>query len=69
MGDIDLTGAAWRTSTLSGANGDCVEVATNLPHVVPVRDTKDRDGGTLTFPAAAWSAFVTMVKAGDLDRS
>ena len=52
-----MTGARWRKSTKSGGNGgDCVEVADNLPGVVLVRDTKDRDGGTLTFSAAvvAW---------------
>ncbi|MCW3839652.1 DUF397 domain-containing protein [Micromonospora yasonensis] len=55
----DLTGARWRTSTRSSSNGgNCVEVADNLPGVVLVRDSKDRTGGTLTFPPAAWRAFV-----------
>ncbi|XTZ15102.1 DUF397 domain-containing protein [Micromonospora echinospora] len=59
---MDLTGAQWRTSTRSGNNGgDCVEVADNLPGVVLVRDTKNRDGGTLAFPPAAWQAFVATV--------
>jgi hypothetical protein len=29
---------------------------------VLVRDTTDRDGGTLTFPADAWRAFAAKVK-------
>ncbi|WP_329108771.1 DUF397 domain-containing protein [Micromonospora sp. NBC_01699] len=59
----DLTGANWRKSTRSGSTGgNCVEVATNLPGVVGVRDTKDRDGGTLTFGPAAWRAFVGLAK-------
>ncbi|MEU2308283.1 DUF397 domain-containing protein [Streptomyces misionensis] len=48
----------WFTSSYSSNGGNCVEVATNLPGTVPVRDTKDRDAGTLTFSANSWSAFV-----------
>lgn len=59
---MDLTGAAWRKSTRSTPNGgDCVEVADNLPDRVLVRDTKDRDGGTLTFSPTAWHTFVTEI--------
>lgn len=59
---MDMTGAQWRKSTKSGNNGgSCVEVADNLAGVVLVRDTKDRDGGTLTFGPAAWRAFVGQV--------
>ncbi|MFG1882428.1 DUF397 domain-containing protein [Micromonospora sp. NPDC049102] len=61
---MDLTGAQWRKSTKSGNNGGaCVEVADNLPGVVLVRDTKDRDGGTLTFAPQAWRDFVGFARA------
>ncbi|MCX4385556.1 DUF397 domain-containing protein [Micromonospora peucetia] len=60
---MDLAGAQWRKSTKSGNNGgSCVEVADNLPGVVLVRDTKDRDGGTLTFGRGAWHGFVALAK-------
>ncbi|MGC4814362.1 DUF397 domain-containing protein [Micromonospora sp. DT228] len=60
---MDMSGARWRKSTRSGGNGgDCVEVADNLPGVVLVRDTKDRDGGTLTFSPQAWRGFVAMTR-------
>ncbi|MGN9775851.1 DUF397 domain-containing protein [Micromonospora sp. H33] len=58
-----MTRALWRTSTRSGTNGgSCVEVADNLPGVVLVRDSKDRDGGTLRFEPYAWRVFVGAVK-------
>ncbi|WP_330259025.1 DUF397 domain-containing protein [Streptomyces murinus] len=48
----------WFTSSYSDNGGNCVEVATNIPGTVPVRDTKDRDAGTLTFSTDSWSSFV-----------
>ncbi|MGC4857172.1 DUF397 domain-containing protein [Micromonospora sp. DT4] len=60
---MDMTGAQWRKSTKSGGNGgNCVEVSDNLPGVVLVRDTKNRDGGTLSFTPASWRGFVAMAK-------
>jgi Domain of unknown function (DUF397) len=60
---MELNGAAWRKSSYSnGDGGDCVEVAVNLPGIVPVRDSKDPDGPALVFPAGAWSEFIAAVK-------
>lgn len=51
----------WRKSTYSGSNGgDCVEVASAGP--VLVRDTKNPEGGTLTFTADAWQAFTGSIR-------
>ena len=47
----------WRKSSYSGANGgQCVETA--AAGAVLVRDTTDRDGGTLVFTANAWVEFL-----------
>jgi hypothetical protein len=51
----------WRTSSYSsGDGGQCVEVASG--DGVAVRDTKDRDGATLTFTTAAWQAFTKSLR-------
>ncbi|MFI7576558.1 DUF397 domain-containing protein [Micromonospora sp. NPDC049497] len=53
----------WSKSSRSGGNGgSCIEVADNLPGVVLVRDTKDRDGGTLHFAPSSWQSFVGLAK-------
>ncbi|NES16352.1 MULTISPECIES: DUF397 domain-containing protein [Micromonospora] len=60
----------WRKSIRSANEGNCVEVADNLPGVVLVRDSKDRSGPTLTFTSGAWRGFLTAVPgSGDLDPS
>ncbi|MFE9405942.1 DUF397 domain-containing protein [Streptomyces sp. NPDC006530] len=59
--------ARWRKSTHSGGSGgDCLEVRDDVPHIVPVRDSKTAPHGpTLVFRAATWSAFIDNVKASN----
>ncbi|WP_188284756.1 DUF397 domain-containing protein [Streptomyces sp. CBMA29] len=60
----------WHKSSYSSSNGgDCVEVATNCPNAVPVRDSKDPHGPTLTFTPTAWTAFLTTLKSHHLPTS
>jgi hypothetical protein len=47
----------WRKSSFSGQNGSCVETASNTGAVL-VRDTTNRNGGTLSFTADAWQTFL-----------
>jgi hypothetical protein len=52
----------WRKSSYSSNGGEaCVETAGGGA-VVLVRDTANRDGGTLAFSAEAWQAFVTSLR-------
>ncbi len=64
----DLSGAIWRKSTRSSANGDCVEVADNLPGPVAVRDSKNAAGPALRFARSDWASFVSAVRDGEFDR-
>jgi Domain of unknown function (DUF397) len=49
----------WRTSSYSNdSGGDCVELASDSG-VVAVRDTKNRDGGALSFTTEAWREFIS----------
>lgn len=57
----------WQTSSFSGDNGACVEVAFTPDHGVGVRDTKDRSKPPHFYTAAEWNAFVAGVKAGEFD--
>jgi hypothetical protein len=54
----ELDHTIWCTSSYSGTNGGCVEVAP-APGAVLVRDSKDRTGPALTIPTTAWRAFLT----------
>ena len=51
----------WRTSTYSGQGQDCVEVRLGAAEV-GVRDTKNRDGGQLAVPPAAWQAAIDRLR-------
>ncbi|MEV4144510.1 DUF397 domain-containing protein [Amycolatopsis sp. NPDC049691] len=50
----------WRKSSYSANGGNCVEVA--LARTVLVRDTKDREGGTLAASARTWRELLSRLR-------
>jgi hypothetical protein len=62
---VDLSGANWRKSSRSGANG-CVEVAF-VEGRIAVRDSKDRVGPVLVFDPHEWDAFLAATRDGEFD--
>jgi hypothetical protein len=63
---MDDQGPQWRKSSLSFANGDCVEVAV-LEDAVLVRHSKHPSDGILRFTLAEWRAFTAGVLNGEFD--
>jgi hypothetical protein len=57
---------AWRTSTRTSHQGQCVEVGFGGGRV-GVRDTKNRAAGHFTVGMERWQSFVSGVKRGDFD--
>ncbi|GAB3556906.1 hypothetical protein J2S53_004249 [Actinopolyspora lacussalsi] len=57
----DKNPVIWHTSSYSGNNGTCVEVGFATSTVL-VRDTKDREGGTLALSPTTWQSFVSTLK-------
>jgi Domain of unknown function (DUF397) len=52
----------WRKSSYSSNGGaDCVEVG-QASGTVAVRDTTNREGGTLGFTAQAWQTFLKTIR-------
>jgi hypothetical protein len=66
--DGKLADVPFRKSSFSPLLVYCVEVGVR-DGLVRVRDSKDRDGGELTFSAGEWDAFVRGMKAGEFDFS
>ena len=63
MTEIDLSRAEWRKSSHSSQDGNCVEVARNLPGLAAVRHSKEPDGARLVISQETWLEFVKGMRA------
>ncbi len=63
MPEIDLSRAEWHKSSHSSQDGNCVEVARNLPGLIAVRDSKAPEGPKLLVTPETWRAFLLTLPA------
>lgn len=59
--------AQWFKSSLSFANGNCVEVAALPDGSVGVRNSRDADGAVLRFTPGEWHAFLGGARNGEFE--
>jgi hypothetical protein len=57
----------WVKSSLSYANGNCVEVSDQPGGAIGVRNSRDREGPELWFTSDEWQAFLGGVRNGEFD--
>ena len=62
------TSSRWVKSSLSYANGNCVEVASLSGGEIGVRNSRDSGGAVLRFTSDEWDAFLGGVRNGEFDR-
>ena len=61
------SGSYWIKSSLSYANGNCVEVASLPDGEIGVRNSRDSSGPVLSFTSDEWHAFLGGVRNGEFD--
>jgi Domain of unknown function (DUF397) len=61
------SGLKWVKSSLSFANGNCVEVASLPDGQIGVRNSRDAEGSVLRFTSDEWDAFIGGAHNGEFD--
>ena len=61
------SGVKWVKSSLSFANGNCVEVASLPDDQIGVRNSRDAKGAVLRFTPDEWHAFIGGARNGEFD--
>lgn len=67
LADSVVTGSTWVKSSLSFANGNCVEVSDLPGGAIGVRNSRDSEGPVLRFTPDEWHAFLGGVRKGEFD--
>ena len=67
LADSAVTGSIWVKSSLSFANGNCVEVSDLPGGAIGVRNSRDSEGAVLRFTPDEWHAFLGGVRKGEFD--
>jgi hypothetical protein len=62
MGDPVMQPSAFRKSSFSVAQGACVEVGSQFPGLVVIRDSQNADGARVPVAPNAWRRFISQVK-------
>lgn len=62
-----LAGLAWRKSSVSAGNGQCVECAPLVDGRVAVRNSKAPEAGAVLFTRIEMAAWISGCKAGEFD--
>ncbi len=62
-----VTDSTWVKSSLSFAQGNCVEVSNQPGGTIGVRNSRDSRGPVLRFTSDEWQAFLGGVRNGEFD--
>lgn len=60
--DHDDATTPWRKSSYSNSGANCVEIARIRSGKIAVRDSKDPDGGMLSFGPDEWETFIAKIR-------
>jgi Domain of unknown function (DUF397) len=65
--EMPPSGPDWVKSSLSFANGNCVEVASLPGDTIGLRNSRDPEGPVLRFTPDEWHAFLGGARKGEFD--
>jgi hypothetical protein len=67
LSDVERAGLTWVKAQYSGANGQCIEIASTAGKIA-IRDSKDPDGPILVYTPGEFKAFLHGARNGEFDQ-